>query len=100
MRRFVLIFMCILMLSGCKTILMDTQPESDVSASGIGVGLVKVREADGSPAGWVKQITFTNGTTSISGSDATVTIAGVSPGWLIFLSAVHGSVNVDHRGGQ
>ena len=44
----------------------------------IGVGLIKVVDDGG--GGWVKQITFSDGTVAVSGSDATVTIAGVSPG--------------------
>jgi hypothetical protein len=51
-------------------ILMSTQ----VFAAGIQPGLIQVREADGSPAGWVKSITVTNGALSISGADATISL--------------------------
>ena len=44
-------------------------------AAGIGPGLIQVKEADGSPAGWVKSITVTNGGLSITGSDATISLS-------------------------
>ena len=102
MKRWITLFLILFVLSGCKTFLAGsgmqtreptpedialanaTAPGEDemdlAEQSQIGVGLVKVREADGDPTGWVKQVTFSSGTVSIDGSDATVTIAGVSPG--------------------
>jgi hypothetical protein len=101
MKRFLFLVLVLFMLTGCKYLMLGTyevreptpedialaeasleedQEAAEQSERSIGVGLINVTEGDGSPSGWVKKITFTNGTTSISGADATVTIAGVNPG--------------------
>ena len=110
MKKLIFLLLVVFVLSGCKTMLdgtyevRDATPEDmavvnasnqeyrdkDAAAqkkrdmelaeesAAIGVGLVKVIDDGG--GGWVKQITFSDGTVSVSGSDATVTVAGVSPG--------------------
>ena len=110
MKKLIFLFLVVFVLSGCKTMLggfyesREATPQDIVVANAsneeyedkiaadrakkdmelaeesekIGVGLIKVVDDGG--GGWVKQITFSAGTVSVSGSDATVTISGVNPG--------------------
>jgi len=75
------ILITLLFLTGCVGLQVGESPPTDedmekAEKSAISVGLIKVRETDGSPSGWVKQITVTNDQLAISGTNATMTLGG------------------------
>ena len=109
MKKLIFLLLVVFVLSGCKTMLdgtyevRDATPEDVIRANAsqeyrdrvatakkeremelaeesaaVGVGLIKVIDDGG--GGWVKQITFSDGTVAVSGSDATVTVGGVFAG--------------------
>jgi len=51
-----------------------------VPSKSIEPGLIRILEDDTDPDGWVKQITVTDGSLTISGSDATLAIGGAGEG--------------------
>ena len=83
MKRISLLLVLTFLLFSCKTLLNNTDfqvreptPEDIELAEAtqaIGIpGLIYVVESDGSPSGWVKKLTVSDASLTISGSDATL----------------------------